>query len=701
MSESGPGSPEEFSLTWDALKLLGKNLYSHPWSAISELAANGLDADAKEVVVHLDMSPGKDKARLEVFDNGAGMDAERLQDYTKIGYKKRENGSDHHVAQPMGRKGIGKLAALYLSDVFYLLTKTQSHTPIVRKVDVQNADDDQRPQLMEVDLSNVPETTLRKRWESEEHGTLIQIEDINLQGYGEKAFEALGERLANQFLMSSLTNAQILYQVTEENGQTEDPTPVAKKTAYGNLLFVRHHFTDDHPQPEGWDKIEQGRELELESSREPAKAAVQKSSFSSEKEKLQGKLPGHPDISYSLSGWLGMHATIKNELARENDENFTRNKFYNPGEVRLYVRNKLAVANVLPLIGSTQTYSNYIEGEISFDVLDDDNLPDIATTSREGFDESDQRISLLKDLLNEQVRSLINQRTELNADLKKEKDRQVTSAREQVAEDVGKTLSNHKINEAVRDAVKRQVLVSLKGHKAEGKTEYKVFLSHASKNRSLTDLIEELLKDKGATDDEIFYTSRAQTSIDEPENLQPLEKQIHECITAANTRVAYVTSPEFNSSSYCLFEAGAGWALRGVDEYDLFPATYDSCPSYLHRDQVLKTFTDGSDEIQIDRDSYILILKKVNNLIEHINKGRSIKKENLLETYGLPQLPTDNELAAQGQNIQDHMDPDILEKLQVLQQRWRSEAQTRAKERGEKEKEIYERYRASHPDCQP
>lgn len=700
MSETDPRASEKFSLTWDALKLLGKNLYSHPWSAISELAANGLDANAKEVIVHLDMSLGKDKARLEVFDDGVGMDEERLKAYVKIGYKKRENSADHYVDHPMGRKGIGKLAALYLSDLFYLLTKTKSDTSIVRKVDVKNTGDEDHPQLMKIDLSDAPQTTLKERWHSAEHGTLIQIENINLKGYGDKAFEALGERLANQFLTSSLTDALILYQVTDEEGNTQEPAPVEKKIAYGNLLFVRHRFTDDHPSPDGWDKIQKGRELDLESGRKPAKGSVEVASFSSKEHKLQGKLPNHPDISYSLSGWLGMHATIKNELAQENDKNFSRNQYYNPGEVRLYVRNKLAIANVLPLIGSTQTYSNYIEGEISFDVLDDDKLPDIATTSREGFDDSDERITLLKTLLKEQVQSLIAQRNRLNEQLKTERGEQVILAGKQVVKDIITTLEDHGVDKDVQNKVERQAHFSMKKNRAEAKEEYKVFLSHARKNKSFSDLIEHLLQAKGATADDIFYTSRSQTNIDAPENLTPLEEQICESITDVNTRIAYVTSNEFISSLYCLFEAGAGWATRGVDQYDIFPATYDSCPAYLHKGQPLKPFADGSDNVQINRDSYLSILIKVNKLIDHINKGRSIAKKPELEKYEVEGIPSDIELRRLGKDIETYMDQDVLESFKVMKDLWSREATTRRDERIKDDKEAQDRYLAYFRDTQ-
>lgn len=39
----------------------------------------------------------------------------------------------------------------------------------------------------------------------------------------------------------------------------------------------------------------------------------------------------------------------------------------------------------MPYLKNTQAFSNYIEGEINFDVLDDNSLGDIATSNRQGL----------------------------------------------------------------------------------------------------------------------------------------------------------------------------------------------------------------------------------------------------------------------------------------------------------------------------
>ena len=62
---------------------------------------------------------------------------------------------------------------------------------------------------------------------------------------------------------------------------------------------------------------------------------------------------------------------------------------------------------------NTQAFSNYIEGEISFYILDNNQLEDIATSNRQGFVEDDERIILLINLLKPIVGYLIRQRVKL------------------------------------------------------------------------------------------------------------------------------------------------------------------------------------------------------------------------------------------------------------------------------------------------
>ena len=91
--------------------------------------------------------------------------------------------------------------------------------------------------------------------------------------------------------------------------------------------------------------------------------------------------------------------TIESSLARKNDSRYVKNQFYNPNQIRVYVRNKLANENVLDRLGLVGTYANYIEGEVSFDILDDNDFEDLATSNRQDFSIIDERVRILYDLL--------------------------------------------------------------------------------------------------------------------------------------------------------------------------------------------------------------------------------------------------------------------------------------------------------------
>ena len=88
-----------FNFSYFALKLLGKGLYSNPWTAIAELVANGLDAKATCVRIFIDMSDKKN-SEIEIFDNGTGMTYSDLAEkYVLIGKNKREDLSLDEVSK--------------------------------------------------------------------------------------------------------------------------------------------------------------------------------------------------------------------------------------------------------------------------------------------------------------------------------------------------------------------------------------------------------------------------------------------------------------------------------------------------------------------------------------------------------------------------------------------------------------------------
>lgn len=115
----------EFSTSNNAVTHLGRNLYSTTPPALAELVANSYDAYA----TILDINFNQDEDYIVVADNGKGLDFNELKDkYSTIGREKEKeipfNGLSER--EPMGKKGIGKLAAFSLGDEYEVYTKTKN-----------------------------------------------------------------------------------------------------------------------------------------------------------------------------------------------------------------------------------------------------------------------------------------------------------------------------------------------------------------------------------------------------------------------------------------------------------------------------------------------------------------------------------------------------------------------------------------------
>lgn len=230
-------------MTSRALKLLGQNLYARPWSAVSELVANGIDAGATTIYVSMTEDPATNTGTLEVLDNGSGMTEEDLEHYVSIGFDKRAvTGTLKSSRAPMGRKGIGKLAALYLSNEYYIHTKTapkagkQFDSSWHMQLDFMT-DADKEPTLREINATTIPTIHLNEQFNKQDSGTLITIPEIELKGLGTQAFKSLASRLAIHFLKDVLPDLKIYFSHQKIN---EDPRfkEVEWHPAYGNFLLL-------------------------------------------------------------------------------------------------------------------------------------------------------------------------------------------------------------------------------------------------------------------------------------------------------------------------------------------------------------------------------------------------------------------------------------------------------------------------------
>ena len=681
----------KFSFAWQALELLGQSLYTNPWNAIAELVANGFDAGADNVYVLID-ARDKKNAHIEIMDDGCGMSRKDLETYVKVGHDRRADPNQINHVKPeliMGRKGIGKLAALFLSHEFKLATKTGVDKEEVWGLS-EPSNRDEEPALRRISLKK--DEIENPLWDELKSGTLLVLEHVNLIGYGKKAFEGLSHSLANQFALNALTDKKIFLCVLIHESSDIVFKEAEKSVAFRNLAQIAYNLPISHMpydiiqiKDHGGKVLIPYKDKNIEKCFEYSVEIVEMSELKTKDKQIKGTyrvpieeiidiglLEERPDvvregdyvsIPYELKGWLGFHATINKTIARKNDERFEKDKFYNPAKIRLYVRNKLATDSVLNNLGLTAAFTNYIEGEISFDLLDDDLLPDIATSNRQGFNELDSRWTLLVNILRPLVRDLINRR---DAVVNARNDAEMRIKNERASRAKGKATKQFREeikafdidNETAEALVEKQAMLLEGDVDIRAKEKYLVSLSHRKKDKQFVDFVYDLLRDRGAKPEDFFYTSSRDKGA-QPQGNDPLSVQIKRNITEDNTLLSYFTSSNFRASEYCLFEAGAGWATRTVGEYLIMSTERGDIPTWLTNDRP-EVCIGESQIAELNFEKYNKVVDFLNAIIDHINKGRYIKGEQALEPFYLSDCPSEIEMTKAGKTQTDYMDKEIV-----------------------------------------
>lgn len=658
----------EFSLGYEALKLLGKGMYSNVWAALSELIANGIDARAKNVRVFIDMSK-KEHSTIEIFDNGDGMSVDEIENnYVVIGNNKRTNHADSQNI--MGRKGVGKLAALFLSSKYSFLTKKDNQEYSIWYFDFSDRQSP-KPSLRRIEKEDY---LLIDKFENFNKGTIIKLYDVNLTNMAEESINALTYIMSNYFIYEKLPDVSVDFFVKYKESDIVDfnkPIKMQKSIAFQNMIsiFGDNDFVNElavsYPNINVNYKLDYSeffnkKELSISQSRYNFNS-ISKSegdySFIKNGEKY--------NIHYLLKGWIGIHASIDSSEAKKNDVNFVKNKYYNPNKLRLYIRNKLAVEDFTRYLKNTQQGINYIEGEISFDLLDDDLLDDITTSNRQDVDIHDPRVKLLIKIVNDIVNKLFIKRNTVSAELSKE-----NKNRKEIIEAEAKKKAKNAIKKDLMyiGVVENQVndIVSIIDNKLKGdktlkaKEIYKIFISHSKRDRRFSDFIYHILLKKGALEDDIFYTS------EKIEDRKQLSKSIKANITENNVKVLFIDSANFKRSEYCLFEGGAFWATKSVEQCSHLHLGACWIPEYINDNNryhvpINEGKTLSLSAFQLNKKKYNEIIGVLNELIDHLNESITHIDKKIEKFTEIRDIPSAIELRNMGKKIEEFMDKDFID----------------------------------------
>jgi HSP90 family molecular chaperone len=124
------------------LTLLGDQLIRDANLAVFELVKNAYDADATECIVTLSQPHDPAQARIQVRDNGSGMDEQTIRNTWMViatdfrALQRKENTRSRRFHRfPLGEKGLGRLSVHKLGRAIRLVSRVRGGEELVLRFD--------------------------------------------------------------------------------------------------------------------------------------------------------------------------------------------------------------------------------------------------------------------------------------------------------------------------------------------------------------------------------------------------------------------------------------------------------------------------------------------------------------------------------------------------------------------------------------
>ena len=303
---------------------------------------------------------------------------------------------------------------------------------------------------------------------------------------------------------------------------------------------------------------------------------------------------------YHLKGWIGIHGSLTPEIQKRNDSDFNKIS-YHPNAIRLYVRGKLAVDDLMTYINNTQAFSNYIEGEICFDVLDDDRFEDISTSNREGYKKDDVRVKKLLEIVGKAVSKLIQERAKIGSQINEEyrkymENKQKEEEEKRRSEEEARAKAEAEAqaaNEAKEEAEKKQQEAEAAVNRERKRNQYILSVSDVD-NKNVLNSVHSIYN----------MSNRVKVNLDEINNLPELtnvgRKKLEKAVTS-NQRIL--------SMSKLIAKAG-----RVIDDNDAIKEVDLTAFIDEYASNVLSHIYDGDIQIECVGDTTSIYLMKIKPL---------------------------------------------------------------------------------------
>lgn len=533
------------------LELLSKDLYTNLYFVLAELIANAYDADAENVYIDIN----DDSIRVE--DDGTGMDSTQLNDvYLFVGSETRNSDENARTSikrrLKMGRKGIGKLAALSISNGFQLITIKDG---VVSAIFIPNRIEEDNETLRQLSSEDYSLKHINT------NGTAIIMNSpkIHIPSLKDTVLNNLSRIFPKEISDFHIhVNFKGRDFVVKPDEQTIMPRLATLVTIGEDYNYLKNSLDSSN------------QSIQYEHLEEYKKTI-----------KMLNTKQEECELPINIKGWIGTYRTTR-DMKKDINE-------FSDNYLAIFAHNKMGQRNILGIIGKNRVYESYVVGNLHIDAFEASDFPDMAGTNRQGYNENDPRwiaaLDFIRPLLDKIVKMHYTYASLDNAEAKKKKmlkkaeleqklKEKVNAVSVEISNNIVRGLENKEdISEVVHSEVEK--MKSVFGLKANvDANKKKIIISQTFLDKRLSDVVYQMLLFNGVPKEEIIYSNSndPEANIPEGSNVYDYLREFFvESISDEKIYVLFITSKNvFNvedddkaSASWgVLMEIGATWITQ-------------------------------------------------------------------------------------------------------------------------------------------
>lgn len=627
---------KEYKLNIDPriLELLGPSLYTNIYYILAELIANAYDADAHNVYII-----SNDDA-ITVEDDGKGMSYDKgdINKYLSVAAISRNTENDALTGlgrKKMGRKGVGKLAALSVSE--NVLVKTVSNGERSGFILSRHVEEDSL-------LHPIEESKITFERVSG-NGTAIVM--LNPQY---KLHHTLGAIKRNLLKIFPLINKQFrIHLVRGYEEEIIDDFDKEMIKELSTLITLGDGFRNLNSY---FSTPFQGNVNDMLENRDSAIFPIA----------MNDKKGEMHDYNVEICGWIGTYKSTRGRKVEMTDfpDNF----------ISILANQKLGEFNILPVVGQNKLPEVYVVGQLHIDIFELTELPDMALSNRQGYKSDDPRYQVMLDYVRNTLLPDILKKRDVFVKLgKRRKEQEKLDEQRKNEERFRKSVDAFR-NKTVKNAISRianrfgitysdatEVENILKdeinanspdmGIKSIIDTQKKkVLISQTYRDKDLADIVYNMLVFNNVPPEEIIYTNCDNEVSRIPEGdvgksgvYDYLREFFVESYSTQMIYVVFVTSHHTKESWGALIEVGAAWITQ--IEHKIFNIAGFRPEHPLDDEQQWHTsLRDENGELYMTKLGVDLFAQKIEYICDKLGYKKKLRQENrdylqtLVKVYG-------------------------------------------------------------------